>query len=37
MLLLLTVLGAPLVTAMASYLPMLSAVAQDPARVLTEE
>lgn len=36
-LLLLTVLGAPIVTAMASYLPMLSAVAQDPARILTEQ
>jgi uncharacterized membrane protein len=29
-----TLLGAPLVTAMASYLPTLSAVAQDPAAVL---
>jgi putative ABC transport system permease protein len=36
-LLLITVIGAPVVTAMASYLPMLSAVTQDPARVLTEE
>jgi putative ABC transport system permease protein len=35
-LLLLTVLGAPLVTTLASYLPMLAAVAQDPARILTE-
>ncbi len=35
-LLLLTVLGAPVVTTMASYLPMLAAVAQDPARILTE-
>ena len=35
-LLLLTVVGAPIVTAMASYLPMLSAVSQDPARILTE-
>ncbi len=32
----LTLLGAPVVTAMASYLPMLSAVTQDPARILTE-
>ena len=36
LLMLVTVLGAPIVTSMASYLPMLSAVAQDPARVLTE-
>ncbi|MHB8973836.1 MAG: ABC transporter permease [Pirellulaceae bacterium] len=36
-LLLLTVLGAPVVTTMASYLPMLAAVAQDPARILTED
>ncbi len=35
-LLLLTILGAPVVTTMASYLPMLSAVSQDPARILTE-
>lgn len=35
-LLALTVLGAPVVTMMAAYLPMLSAVTQDPARVLTE-
>jgi putative ABC transport system permease protein len=35
-LLLLTVLGAPVVTVMAAYLPMLAAVQQDPARVLTE-
>ncbi len=35
-LLLLTILGAPVVTTMASYLPMLVAVAQDPARILTE-
>lgn len=36
-LLVLTVVGAPIVTAMASYLPMLSAVSEDPARILTEE
>ncbi len=36
-LLLLTLFGAPLVTALASYLPTLSAVAQDPARILTEQ
>ncbi len=35
-LLLLTILGAPVVTTMASYLPMLAAVTQDPARILTE-
>jgi putative ABC transport system permease protein len=35
-LLLVTIVGAPLVTAMASYLPMLVAVSQDPARILTE-
>ncbi|MHB9063137.1 MAG: FtsX-like permease family protein [Pirellulaceae bacterium] len=35
-LLLLAILGAPVVTTMASYLPMLAAVAQDPARILTE-
>ena len=35
-LLLLTILGAPIVTALASYLPMLSAVSQDPARILME-
>ncbi len=35
-LLLLTVVGAPIVTAMASYLPMLAAVTQDPARILTQ-
>ncbi len=28
--------GAPLVTTLASYLPMLLAVSQDPARILTE-
>jgi putative ABC transport system permease protein len=31
-----TVLGAPLVSAIASYLPTLSAVAQDPAVILME-
>ena len=36
-LLLLTVLGASVVTMMAAYLPMLAAVRQDPARVLTED
>ncbi len=35
-LLLLTVLGTPVVTAMASYLPMLAAVTQDPALILTQ-
>jgi hypothetical protein len=35
-LLALTLLGAPLVTTMASYLPMLVAVSQDPAGILTE-
>ena len=32
----LTVFGAPLVTSMASYLPTLNAISQDPALVLTE-
>ena len=31
-----TILGAPLVAAMSSYLPTLSAVSQDPAVVLME-
>jgi len=31
-----TILGAPLVAAMASYLPTLSAVSQDPAVVLVD-
>lgn len=31
-----TILGAPLVTAMAAYLPTLSAIAQDPALVLMD-
>jgi len=35
-LLALTVLGAPIVTMLASYLPMLGAIAQDPAQILTE-
>lgn len=35
-LMVLTVCGAPLVTAMASYLPTLAAMTQDPARILTE-
>jgi hypothetical protein len=35
-LLLLTVLGAPIVAMVASYLPMLAAIAQDPAQILTE-
>jgi hypothetical protein len=35
-LLLVALLGAPLVTTLASYLPMLVAVSQDPARILTE-
>jgi hypothetical protein len=34
--LVLTIVGAPIVTTMASYLPMLSAVSQDPAQILTE-
>jgi predicted lysophospholipase L1 biosynthesis ABC-type transport system permease subunit len=36
-LLLLAALGAPLLSAMASYLPTLNALLQDPAAVLTEE
>ena len=32
-----TVLGAPLVAVAASYLPMLAALMQDPARVLSSE
>jgi len=35
-LLALTILGAPIVTTLASYLPTLAAIAQDPARILTE-
>jgi hypothetical protein len=35
-LLVVALLGAPLVTTLASYLPMLRAVSQDPARILTE-
>jgi ABC-type lipoprotein release transport system permease subunit len=31
-----TLVGAPLVTMMASYLPALSAIAQDPAIVLMD-
>jgi hypothetical protein len=37
LLLVLAIVGAPIVTTMASYLPTLSAISQDPARILTDQ